>query len=99
MFPVVPTVCPPMASQMFDDPHLRARDFFKTQTVEGAGTHEYVGPMWKFAETPVEFLQPPVTFGEHNDYVYREVLGLNDDEYQRLKDGGHIAVEYDPSVP
>jgi crotonobetainyl-CoA:carnitine CoA-transferase CaiB-like acyl-CoA transferase len=93
--------CAPVleASRMFTDPHLRARDFFRSQTVEGAGTHEYVGPMWKFGETPVEFLQPPVTFGEHNDYVYREVLGLHDDEYQRFKDGGHIAVEYDPSVP
>ncbi|MGH2609784.1 MAG: CaiB/BaiF CoA transferase family protein, partial [Tepidiformaceae bacterium] len=89
--------CAPVleASRMFEDPHLRARDFFKKQTVEGAGTHEYVGPMWKFGETPVEFLQPPVTFGEHNDYVYREVLGMSEDEYQRLKDGGHVAVEYD----
>ncbi len=93
--------CAPVleASRIFADPHLRARDFFKTQTVEGAGTHEYVGPMWKLGETPIEFLQPPVTFGEHNDHVYSEVLGLPAAEYQRLKDAGHIAVEYDPSVP
>jgi crotonobetainyl-CoA:carnitine CoA-transferase CaiB-like acyl-CoA transferase len=93
--------CAPVleASRMFEDPHLRARNFFQTQTVEGAGTHEYVGPMWKFGETPIEFLQPPVTFGEHNDYVYRDVLALSESEYQRLKDGGHVAVEYDPSVP
>jgi benzylsuccinate CoA-transferase BbsF subunit len=88
------------ASRMFDDPHLRSRDFFKKQSFEGAeGPYEYVGPMWKFGETPVEYYQPPVTFGEHNDYVYREVLKLSEAEYDALKAGGHIATEYDASVP
>jgi crotonobetainyl-CoA:carnitine CoA-transferase CaiB-like acyl-CoA transferase len=87
------------ASRMFDDPHLRARTFFRTQTVAGAGTHEYVGPLWQFPETPVEFFQPPVTFGEHNDYVYRDLLKVSDDEFAALKAAGHIATEYDPSVP
>lgn len=87
------------ASRMFDDPHLRARDFFKKQTVRDAGTHEYVGPLWKFEKTPVEFYQPPVCFGEHNEYVYRELLKVSDSEYEALKAGGHIAEEYDPSVP
>jgi crotonobetainyl-CoA:carnitine CoA-transferase CaiB-like acyl-CoA transferase len=87
------------ASRMFDDPHLRARDFFRKQTVRDAGTHEYVGPLWQFEKTPVEFYQPPVCFGEHNEYVYRELLKVSDDEYEALKAGGHIAEEYDPSVP
>ncbi|MGE0598499.1 MAG: CaiB/BaiF CoA transferase family protein [Dehalococcoidia bacterium] len=87
------------ASRMFDDPHLRAREFFKTQTQKSSGTYEYVGPMWKLPETPVEFLQPPVMFGEHNEYVYREVLKVSDEEYQALKAAGHIADEYDASVP
>jgi crotonobetainyl-CoA:carnitine CoA-transferase CaiB-like acyl-CoA transferase len=87
------------ASRMFDDPQLLARDFFKTQTVEGAGTHQYVGPLWKFSETPVEFYQSPVTFGEHNDYVYREVLGLDAEEIEALRAAGHIATEYDGSIP
>lgn len=87
------------ASRMFGDPQLLARDFFKTQTVEGAGTHRYVGPLWKFSETPVEFYQPPVTFGEHNDYIYRDVLGLSEQEIESLRAGGHIATEYDRSVP
>ena len=63
------------------------------------GTYKYVGPMWKFGETPVEFYQPPIMFGEHNDYVYREVLGMSDEEIESLRAKGHIATEYDPSVP
>ena len=87
------------ASRLFDDPHLRARNWFRTQTQEGSGTHEYVGPVWNFPETPVEFYQPPVCFGEHNDYVYRDVLKVSEAEYDALKAGGHVATEYDPSVP
>ena len=88
------------ASRMFDDPQLRARDFFRKQSFEGAeGPYEYVGPMWKFPETPVEFCQPPVTFGEHNDYVYRDVLGYSEAEYDAMKAGGHVATVYDASVP
>jgi len=87
------------ASRMFDDPHLRARNFFRTQTVEGAGTHEYVGPLWQFPETPVEFYQPPVTLGEHNEYVYKQLLGFSDEEYARFEALGHIARDFDPSIP
>lgn len=87
------------ASRMFTDPHLRSREFFKTQTQQSSGTYEYVGPLWKLPETPVEYLQPPVMFGEHNDYVYRDVLKVSDAEFEALKAGGHIATEYDASVP
>jgi crotonobetainyl-CoA:carnitine CoA-transferase CaiB-like acyl-CoA transferase len=87
------------ASRMFDDPHLRARGFFRKQTQKASGTYEYVGPLWNLPETPVEFLQPPVMFGEHNDYVYREVLKVSDEEFESLSAGGHIATEYDKSVP
>ena len=87
------------ASRMFADPHLRAREFFVTQTQEASGTYEYVGPMWKLPETPVEYLQPPVMFGEHNEYVYRELLKVSDEELEALKAAGHISDQYDPSVP
>ncbi len=87
------------ASRMFDDPQLRSRGWFRQQTQADAGTHEYVGPLWKMGGTPVEFLQPPVTFGEHNDYIYRDVLKLPDAEIEALRAAGHIATEYDPSVP
>jgi crotonobetainyl-CoA:carnitine CoA-transferase CaiB-like acyl-CoA transferase len=87
------------SSRMFDDPQLRARNFFRSQTQEASGTYEYVGPIWQLSETPVEFAQPPIMFGEHNDYVYRELLKYSDDEIESLRAAGHIATEYDPSVP
>jgi len=86
------------ASRMFDDPHLRAREFFRKQTIKGVGSYEFVGPMWRFSQTPVEFYQPPVTFGEHNEYVYKDVLGVSDERYEQLRADGHIATEYAPDV-
>lgn len=87
------------SSRMFDDPHLRARNFFRKQHQASSGEYEYVGPLWQFPETPVEYLQPPIMFGEHNDYVYRDLLKLPADEIAALREGGHIATEYDASVP
>ena len=57
------------ASRMYDDPHLRSREFFKKQTIENGEAYEFVGPVWRMHGTPVEFLQPPVGMGEHNEYV------------------------------
>ncbi|HEY7296134.1 MAG TPA: CoA transferase, partial [Dehalococcoidia bacterium] len=85
-------------SRAFTDPQLRARGFFRKQHQADAGEYEYMGPMWQFSETSVEFYQPPVMLGEHNDYVYRDVLGYSEEEYQRFKDAGHVSMEYDASV-
>jgi hypothetical protein len=38
----------------------------------------------------------PCALGEHNDYVYRELLGLSEKEIARLAADGHIADTYDP---
>ena len=52
-----------------------------------------------FPASAVGFAQPPVAFGEHNDYVYREVIGVSDAEYDALKAAGHVSMDYDASVP
>jgi len=87
------------ASRMFDDPHLRARDFFKTQRIDMGESFEFVGPLWKFEDTPIEFYQPPVAMGEHNEYVYRELLKVSDAEWDDFKARGWITMEFDPSLP
>jgi crotonobetainyl-CoA:carnitine CoA-transferase CaiB-like acyl-CoA transferase len=87
------------ASRLFADPHLRARRFFQRQTLPDVGTYEFLGPMWQFEETPVEYLQPPVTFGEHNEEVYRTILGYTDAEIEHFRANGHMATEFDSSVP
>jgi crotonobetainyl-CoA:carnitine CoA-transferase CaiB-like acyl-CoA transferase len=87
------------ASRMFADPQLRDRGFFRKQRIENGNEYEFVGPVWNFNETPVEFRQPPVALGEHNDYVYRDVLGMDDAELQKFRDLGWLTMDYAASVP
>ena len=36
--------------------------------------------------------------GEHNPYVYRELLGVSEVEYDRLEAEGHLGFEYAEGV-
>ena len=51
------------------------------------------------SKIPFGVQRPPVRLGEDNEYVYREVLGLSEDEYAHLKSLGHIGMDYLPQVP
>jgi crotonobetainyl-CoA:carnitine CoA-transferase CaiB-like acyl-CoA transferase len=81
-------------SDLFTDPHLHARGFFHIVTHAEAGTHVYPGLMWKMSKTPATFRRPAVRLGEHNDYVYREVLKLSDAQIQTLRDEGYIGMDF-----
>ncbi|HJP41026.1 MAG TPA: CoA transferase [Dehalococcoidia bacterium] len=86
-------------SRSFDDPQFKARGFYRPLTQPSSGTYQYSGPMWNLPETPVEFTQAPAMFGEHNDYVYSEVLGMSSSEIATLKAAGHIATVFDEDIP
>ncbi|MEX2237428.1 MAG: CoA transferase [Dehalococcoidia bacterium] len=94
--------CAPVleASRVLDDAHVNARGLYKKQRLyDDIGEHQYTTPFYRFPETPATVYQPPVAFGEHNEYVYKEVLGVDEEEYERLRDAGHISMDYDASVP
>jgi hypothetical protein len=48
---------------------------------------------------PNHLRRHPVRLGEDNDYVYREVLGISDDEYAELDRLGHIGMDYPTATP
>ena len=66
------------------DPQLNARGFFQTISGPDIGTYRYPGFPWRFSETPLRVTHPPCRLGEDNDYVYRKVIGLSDDEMADL---------------
>jgi crotonobetainyl-CoA:carnitine CoA-transferase CaiB-like acyl-CoA transferase len=78
----------------YDDPQLNARGFFETMTHPECGTHRYPGRLWKMSKTPATFRRPPCCLGEHNAYVYGELLGLSAAEIERLRQAGHIGDTY-----
>ena len=82
----------------YNDPHIQARGFFQELADHEIGTHRHVGLMWRMAKTPNGLRRPPCYLGEHNEYVYRELLGFDEEEYDRLEKEGYIGVEPAPHV-
>lgn len=88
------------ASRVLSDAHTTARGLFQPLTLfDGQGPFRFNTPMFRFSETPVTVRQPPVGLGEHNEYVYRQLLGVDEAEYDRLVAAGHIAQDFDANIP
>jgi benzylsuccinate CoA-transferase BbsF subunit len=91
-------------------PVLNAREAAEDAHLEQSGTWQEVPatadypatkfnvPPYHFSKSNVGIRSSPALFGEHNEYVYREVLGVSDDEYGRLLGEGHIRDTYDADV-
>lgn len=78
---------------LFHDQHLRERGYFESLTQEDCGTHLYPGLSFRMSNTDNSIRLPPVRLGEHNEYVYRKVIGVTDEEYEELKKQGHIGMD------
>ena len=78
----------------FADPHLRERGFFAELDHPDAGKHQYPGAAWKMSGTPLRVERPAPCLGQHNEYVYKELLGYSDEAYRRFEKAGHIGTEY-----
>jgi benzylsuccinate CoA-transferase BbsF subunit len=80
---------------MHTDEHLTARWFFHSITHPAAGTHLYPGPLGQLQHTADgPPFRPAPTLGQHNEYVYREIIGLSGQEYQKLVDDQVIGTVY-----
>ena len=77
----------------FSDPHLRARGFFRKNTAADAGTHEYPAHLWHWTGPDMRWGSIS-GMGYDNDYVWRDVAGLTDDEYEKLGADGHLSTVY-----
>lgn len=69
----------------YHDPQLLSRGFFEIVSHREAGTHVYPGILWKMANAPLGIRRPPPCLGEHNDYVFKQVIGLSDGEIAELE--------------
>ncbi len=85
------------APDVMHDRHVEARGHMVPIEHPEAGTHFYPGPFYKLSETPCQ-MGPAPLLGQHNDYVYKELLGYSDEEIQRLTDEKHIGMDYLPDA-
>jgi crotonobetainyl-CoA:carnitine CoA-transferase CaiB-like acyl-CoA transferase len=79
------------------DPHLAARGFFEDVMHREAGCWPLDRPVWRFELTPPHTRLPAPCFGEHNDYVLRDLIRLSDDEIAALERDGIVANEPKPN--
>jgi benzylsuccinate CoA-transferase BbsF subunit/naphthyl-2-methylsuccinate CoA transferase subunit len=81
--------------EMHTDEHLHHRGYFTPITHPAAGTHVYPGPLGKLAHTAdVPPFRPAPMLGEHNEYVFKKLIGLSDQQYQSLVDDQIIGTVY-----
>jgi benzylsuccinate CoA-transferase BbsF subunit len=78
------------AEDLFHDPHLRARDAFVEINHPELGPRQFVGPPWKMSDCEMEAQCAPL-LGEHNDRVFRELLGIGDEELAKLRREGVVS--------
>ena len=64
--------------ELYNDPHLRARNFFIEIDHPEVGKKELPGLFAKLSETPGMIRGPDPLFGEHTDWVLNELVALRD---------------------
>ncbi len=82
---------PLLDDQLFvSDPQVLARDWVRPLTTRDVGSFNHLGH--PFRGIPLAWGKGAPALGEDNEYVFKEILGLDDDEYKHLVDE-KIAVE------
>ncbi|MEE2875216.1 MAG: CoA transferase [Chloroflexota bacterium] len=69
------------AQDVFNDSQLTAREHFWSTRHKVIGEMLWDSPAFKLSETPAYPDAPAPLQGEHNEYVYKEILGFTDEEF------------------
>ncbi len=78
------------ASDLANDPQLRARGFFiELEHPELGKTISDATPI-RLSDTPAKYNRAAPIQGQDNDYVYGELLGMSEDEVAELREQGII---------
>ncbi|MBN1847068.1 MAG: CoA transferase [Deltaproteobacteria bacterium] len=88
------------AIDLLDDPHLEARGFWDKINDPRPGFGEYIckGRGINLSKTPLKTRLRAPDLGEHNTYVYGELLGMTKDEITGLEKDGIIGTIPTPDV-
>jgi crotonobetainyl-CoA:carnitine CoA-transferase CaiB-like acyl-CoA transferase len=72
------------------DPHSQERRLFEPVSLPDERIEEMAGLPWRFSETPAHVRLPAPRPGEHNRYVFGDLLGLSSPEMAELEREGVI---------
>jgi len=76
--------------EVFDDPQVRHRKLRVDIPHPSGGSAPVVASPMRLSETPVEYRLAPPLLGQHNDEVYRGLLGKSEAEMARLAKAGIV---------
>lgn len=83
------------AEDLLNDPQLKHRQHFRVLDHPEIGPHSYHAPAYLLSETPCDIKRPAPCLGEHNQYVYKDILGFSDDEIADMLIEGVITTDAD----
>jgi formyl-CoA transferase len=74
--------------EVFEDAQVRHRELRVDIPHPLGGAASVVASPMRFSQTPVEYRMAPPLLGEHNDEIYRGLLGKSEAEIAQLKSAG-----------
>jgi benzylsuccinate CoA-transferase BbsF subunit len=90
----VPASAAESNKDLMEDPHLAERNYFRLLKHRELGPVPYSGPVFRLSKTPDNQSAAPC-MGEHNEYVFKELLGMSEEEVNQALVEGGITTEYD----
>jgi crotonobetainyl-CoA:carnitine CoA-transferase CaiB-like acyl-CoA transferase len=79
------------STELFDDPHLRARGFYRTVTYADGLERVLPGLPWRWGDGSLFEPAPAPALGGDTDRVLRDVLGLSEREIETLRTAGALS--------
>ena len=76
------------------DPHVKSRQLLRPLTQKACGTHDYPGQAFRFSDMELRWDLPAPLLGEHNEYVYKDLLGYSEEQYDDFKARHLIGTQY-----
>jgi len=76
-----------ISKDQYHDPHFKARGTFVSVTHPKSGPEVIYGVPWKLSETPGSIRSSAPLLGGDNEYVFKGLLKVSDEEYNRLIEG------------
>lgn len=74
------------SEELFHNPHLNQRQCWTKVVHPVLGEQMVLTPPWKLSATPAKVSSAAPLLGQHSHYVFRELLGMTDDEISLLEE-------------
>jgi crotonobetainyl-CoA:carnitine CoA-transferase CaiB-like acyl-CoA transferase len=76
------------AKEMLEDEHFNARGIFEAALHPIAGAKTEIAAFARFSRTPIHIRTAAPCFGEHNECVFGQMLGMGQEEIRNLEEKG-----------